>query len=357
MEYALHAIARACVRRSFAITLGSHRVMHSRPLLIVLLAALTCAAPVAGAQRPASDPAWLAQQGTRALEERRFDEAFDLFSRAAALLPTEAALWYGVGLSAFMLGRNADADTALMRAVTLEPRFTDASALLGEVQYRRGHVREAIATYEAALAHAPDDPLFTDRLAEWRKDAQVSDRFYESRGAHFRVLFEGPADEALARRAVEMLEAAYWRVGGALGAYPTQTITVVLYTQEQFRDVTRSPEWSGGTYDGRIRIPVRGALGSPAELERVLVHEFVHAVVATLGGPRCRCGSTRGWPWCSSPAEWKPPGGSWPRRPPDPGWRICTAASGASGARRRPSRTPSARWRCDGCSTCAVRRP
>jgi hypothetical protein len=259
--------------------------MHNRSILIVLLAALTCATPVAGAQRPA-DPAWLAQQGTTALEERRFDEAFDAFSRAAALLPAEAALWYGVGLSAFMLGRNADADTALMRAVSLEPRFTDASALLGEVQYRRGHVREAIATYEAALAHAPDDPLFPDRLAEWRKDVQVSDRFYESRGAHFRVLFEGPADEALARRAVEMLEAAYWRVGGALGAYPTQTITVVLYTQEQFRDVTRSPEWSGGTYDGRIRVPVRGALGSPAELERVLVHEFVHAVVATLGGPQ-----------------------------------------------------------------------
>ena len=45
---------------------------------------------------------------------------------------------------------------------------------------------------------------------------ELQDRFYESRGAHFSVLFEGPADEALARSIVERLEAAYWRVGMAL---------------------------------------------------------------------------------------------------------------------------------------------
>lgn len=258
----------------------------SRPALVLLLALLLLCPSLSRAQRPSSDPVVLAQQGAVALEERRFDDAHEAFSRAATLLPREASLWYGVGLAAFMLGRNADAEVALAQAVTLEPRFSDAPAMLGEVQYRAGRVREAIATYEAALAHAPDERLFTDRLQEWKKDAQLSDRFYESRGAHFRVLFEGPADEGIARRAVEMLEDAYWRVGGALGAYPPQAITVVLYTQEQFRDVTRSPEWSGGTYDGRIRVPVRGALNSPADLERVLVHEFVHAVVAMLGGPQ-----------------------------------------------------------------------
>jgi hypothetical protein len=260
----------------------------SRLLVISVLAAsvLPLAVLPAHAQRPGADPGVLGQQGAAALEARRFDEAFELFTQATALLPREAALWYGAGLAAFMLGRNADAEAALGRAVDLAPRFTDASALLGEVQYRAGRVREAMATYEAALAHAPDEVHVLERLEAWRRDLQVSDRFFESRGAHFIVRFAGPADQALAGRAVEMLEAAYWRIGGELGAYPPEPITVILYTDEQFRDVTRAPEWSGGTYDGRIRVPVRGALGTPADLERVLVHEFVHAVVAMLGGPQ-----------------------------------------------------------------------
>ena len=43
----------------------------------------------------------------------------------------------------------------------------------------------------------------------------------------------------------------------ALAIYPKRTITIVVYTQEQFRDVTRSPRWAAAAYDGRIRLPVR----------------------------------------------------------------------------------------------------
>jgi hypothetical protein len=183
-----------------------------------------------------------------------------------------------------MLGRNDEAESSLATALRLKPKLSEASYVLGELQYRTGRLREAIATYEAAEQHGTVQRNFAARLAEWKKDAAISERFYESRGAHFRVLFEGPADEALARRAVEMLEAAYWRVGRALTTYPSQTIEVVLYTQQQFRDVTQAPDWSGGAYDGRIRVPVRDALNEPEELERVLAHEFVHALVVALGG-------------------------------------------------------------------------
>ena len=37
-------------------------------------------------------------------------------------------------------------------------------------------------------------------------------------------------------------------------------------------------------YDGRIRVPLRTALDDLDELDRVLSHEFVHAIVAMLGG-------------------------------------------------------------------------
>jgi len=126
--------------------------------------------------------------------------------------------------------------------------------------------------------------VFARKLAEWLKESQLQDRFYETPGAHFRALFQGTADENTARRALEMLEAAYYRIGSALRTYPPKPITVVFYTQQQFADITRSPAWSAGVYDGQIRVPVRNALDKPEALERVLAHEFVHALVAMLGG-------------------------------------------------------------------------
>lgn len=115
---------------------------------------------------------------------------------------------------------------------------------------------------------------------------EATGRRYTARGLHFEVLFEGPADEFNARRVVDRLERAYDRIGQRLGAYPADRITVVLYTQEQFRDETQLPEWTIAAYDGRIHLPIRGAPQRPEQLDGVLTHELVHAVVASLGGRR-----------------------------------------------------------------------
>jgi hypothetical protein len=95
-------------------------------------------------------------------------------------------------------------------------------------------------------------------------------------------MFEGRSEESLAARATSVLDSAFFRIGEKLGEYPANTIVAVLYTEQQFRDITRAPAWSGGQYDGRIRIPAAGAEQHPELFERVLVHELSHAVVAGI---------------------------------------------------------------------------
>jgi hypothetical protein len=139
-----------------------------------------------------------------------------------------------------------------------------------------------VRVYEAALKYEPSDATLKERLDKARRESELHSGFYQSQGAHFTVLFEGPADEQLATRALDILEAAYWRVSTALSTFPERVIPVVLYTEEQFHDITRSPQWAAGAYDGRIRIPMRGALSNERELERVLTHEFTHALVQSV---------------------------------------------------------------------------
>lgn len=257
---------------------------HIRVLAAVL--AFCAIAGVALAQRSGGgNAAALVDAGAQALEDRRFDEALAAFAEASRLAPRDAEVCLGAGIASFMLGQYPEAEQWLERALTLNSRLWPASLWLGQLQYRDGRIKEAIATYEAALERSPGLAELENVLRDWRKESDLQGRFYESRGAHFSVLFEGPADDGVARRIVERLEAAYWRVGAALNAYPPRPITVVLYTTEQFRDITRLPEWTAAAYDGRIRLPIRGALQQLDALDEVLVHEFVHAVVAMLGGP------------------------------------------------------------------------
>ena len=217
-----------------------------------------------------------------AIRNGKLEEASRLFTEAIAARPGDAGLRLGAGLTEHLQGREEQARKVLEDALRLDPKLTAASLLLGDIVYRQGEVDSAIRIYEVALAFAPNDPQLQSKLEAWRKEAALHGSFQHNLNSHFTVLFEGPAEQELAAAALHALESAYWRIGTALLAYPPNIITVILYTDEQFRDITRSPSWAGGVYDGTIRIPMREALNNLPQLEKVLAHEFTHALVRSL---------------------------------------------------------------------------
>jgi tetratricopeptide (TPR) repeat protein len=224
----------------------------------------------------------LARAGWEALNAGRAQEAAAAFEEALREAPREPTVLLGAGAAAHQLGQPDAARRYLGEALKNDPALTAASLLLGELLYRAGETSAAIDVYEKALVHAPEQRQLTERLEAWRKEAALHDRFGQKLGDHFTVLFEGPSEAELAQKAVEILEAAYWRIGSALYTYPYEVVVVVLSTREQFRDVTRSPAWAGAAYDGRIRVPVQGALQNMRDFERVLAHEFTHALVRSI---------------------------------------------------------------------------
>jgi tetratricopeptide (TPR) repeat protein len=202
----------------------------------------------------------------------------------------------GAGVAAHERGNQKDAMARLARALELNPRLSSAARLLGQIAFDEGDTDLAVRTYERALKFAPGDPDLTDALAALRHDAEVHHTFSETRYDRLRVMFEGRSEEALAAQATKVFNSAFFRIGDTLGEYPSRTIVAVLYTEKQFRDVTRAPEWAGGQYDGRIRIPVAGAGQQPELFERVMTHELTHAVIAGIVRREGRRGSTRPGP-------------------------------------------------------------
>ena len=244
-------------------------------LLVVLLAA---AAP-GSAEEPQAIVPDPVRAGWDAIQRGDGEKAASAFRARLATNPNDANALTGAGIAAHLTARDDQAISYLKKALQADPEFAYASYVLGQVAYAQGDLDLAIKSYERVVKLQPGSPAIRQQLEDWKKEAALHGTFAARPTARFTVMFEGAAQQAIATRVSNVLENAYVRVGNALNAYPPETVTAILYTGQQFKDITKSPSWAAAAYDGRIRIPVQGALKDPAELDRIVTHEFVHAVI------------------------------------------------------------------------------
>ena len=230
----------------------------------------------------------LEQAGWSAIKAGNYKAASQAFAEATKLDPKNATLWLGAGTAEFLLRHDPEAKAHLQHAIDLDPKLTLARAQLAQVVKRQGDLAEAIRLYEIVAAETPGDSAVRDTLERWKRERELHERMRLEVGDHFTVSFEGPEDAAMAAQALESLNRAFWRICDVFGTFPTRSIPVVLYSKEQFSDITRSPKWAAAAFDGIIRIPMRGAGDKGEDLDRVLAHEFSHAVIRSL--------ATRGLP-------------------------------------------------------------
>ena len=255
-----------------------HCLRGGVPIARLLLLITLLAHSLAYAQAPDE----LLNAGFAALQAGDAAKAATAFRRALAADPKDPAALYGAAAAAHLQGRDSEAVSLLKQSLQIEPRLTQASALLGDIVYHQGDLNLAIKTYEAALAHSPSSVFLRERLASWRSEATVHNGLEALKDDRFTIQFSGPANEKLAARATSVLRNQFWRIGRTLGTYPSNPINVLLYTDKQFRDITGAPEWAGAGFDGQIRMPVAGATQNLQEFDRILTHELTHAMLASI---------------------------------------------------------------------------
>lgn len=227
----------------------------------------------------------VAPEAWAALERHDADQAASLFRLELQQRPRDPVLHFGAASAAHALGQSSSALSSLKKAVELDPEFVEALTMLGQVAYEGGNGDLAIRSLEKASALRPRDRRLAELLDRWQRESSVHNSYLEKPAGHFRILYEGSAQQAIGDRVASVLESGYTNIGRTLNSYPSETVTVILYTNREFQDITRSPSWATGGYDGRIRVAVGGAL-RPSDLDRVVTHELVHAIVASAAPRR-----------------------------------------------------------------------
>jgi len=162
-------------------------------------------------------------------------------------------------------------------------RDPELLALAGAAAWRADEADLALTYWKRSLDLYPNpkiEALYKEVLQETRSD-QSNQRIV---GAKVMLRYEGTSISAdTAREMVKVVDQEYARISSQLGCSTEERVVAVAQSREAYRKSTGAAEWSGGQFDGRIRLPVfdRGTLD--AETRQVLAHETVHACLAMIG--------------------------------------------------------------------------
>lgn len=208
--------------------------------------------------------------------------ARDAFEEALRYYDADPAAHLGLGIANYHLKDDRTAERELQRVLELNPREKTAYQVLGEIARRKDDLVAASAYWEKALELEPSNDALRARLERIRREHRTEKDFNQDAASHFSVKYDGREKIEAGRIVLRILEDAYGEVGRGLSYYPDHEVAVILYSNQQFQEVTDAPGWSGGIYDGKIRIPIGGIEQETPALRRLLLHEYTHAVVRDI---------------------------------------------------------------------------
>ena len=220
--------------------------------------------------------------GNFELSRNSFDEAIEQYRAALGFAGKQPDLQVAslVRLGFVHLHRSeySAALDYLDRARVLAPKSVVVARLSGWAYYGLDRLDEAVEQWNAAQRIEPD-PDVARLLEKAETDKAAESGFRSRQTAHFTLHYEGSATPQLATEILRALEDDFRSIQSELRFAPQEPVTVVLYTQQNFRDITRAPSWAGAWNDGRIRVPVQGLTSVSDQLASILKHELTHSFV------------------------------------------------------------------------------
>lgn len=221
------------------------------------------------------------QSGIELLHQGKLKEALLIIGTLAEQRPQDSNVQITLGYVLLRSGDFERAGKVLRAALATAGERGEIHRLLAEIAAQQGDYPEAFVEIEKALRLAPQDKEILLLKEKLTKEWQIEEKMDKNFGGNFTVTFEGGGDE-LGNTTLAVLEEAYVDLGSRFQLWPKQKTEVILYGNRDFKSLTNAPDWSGGLYDGKIRIPVGGLTGMNENLRRILYHEYAHVLIRAL---------------------------------------------------------------------------
>ena len=152
--------------------------------------------------------------------------------------------------------------------------------LAGIAAWRSDNNPKALEYWRASLDISPNPDLeaFYKKVEQEKNGDKSGDRLM---GMRVQLRYEGisiPADTA--REMLNALDQEFTRISTELGCSAEERVLAIAQSPQAYRASTNAAEWSGGQFDGKIRVPVEVGRGVD---RKVLAHEVAHACLSLIG--------------------------------------------------------------------------
>jgi tetratricopeptide (TPR) repeat protein len=228
----------------------------------------------------------LMKEGNAALAARDFETAVQRFHAVIDAVPDEPGPRVGYAVAEMALGRDPIALPAVLDGLVRAPSDPQLQEVLGDLRNREERVEEALSAWQESFRVAPSDRV-RDKIEKAQRELAAGRDFRFTAAAHFNLKYDGVLDQDLVASITDFLEDSYSELTSLYRDAPGQPITVLLYPQQAFHDVTQLGREVAGVYDGKIRVPLAGLKVLDGAAERVLKHELAHAVVQAKSRGAC----------------------------------------------------------------------
>lgn len=160
-------------------------------------------------------------------------------------------------------------------------------AAMGRLLYRMGNLSESAFHFRRSIDINPDDQDVQKYLTRLERETLVATQAQTYTSVNFTLSCPDVFSEEWAEEMLELLEEASRLVGDRLDFRPAQRAQVLVMLTEDFRHVHDLPDWAGGLYDGKIRLPVPGTMVRASSLRGAVLHEYTHHVVYLKSAGKC----------------------------------------------------------------------
>lgn len=211
--------------------------------------------------------------------ERRGARAMDTPIGAAPVARVAGADPLTLASQLIAQNRPGEALQVLESALLNAPRDPVLLAVAGMAAYRAGSTVRAVSYLQDAQAVRPE-PAVAALLAKAEREVAADQGIQTLESTRISLRYDPKVMTAdVARQLSGVLEQEFTRISFELGCQTAERLSATAQSREAYLKATGAAEWSGGLFDGRIRVAVL----EPAEMRKTFAHELVHACLAATG--------------------------------------------------------------------------
>lgn len=221
----------------------------------------------------------------RAIEKRQEIQLMSFFLKdpkdAATPQTPFAVTLYNQAVQYFQSNDYDLARQSLKDSISYDDKNPFAYELLGDVDYLQQRLSDAKSGYEIAYALAPTEEL-KKKIEKVRDESRVEKKLSTYREQHFIIKYHNEDQSVEGFELRELLRGSYRDISKEFGYYFNHQVVVLLYDEDEFKQITDVPHWVGGLYDGKVRMPTSGKGFKEKELQALTTHEVTHAFIAAM---------------------------------------------------------------------------